>query len=325
MDAVQSVPSGTDYSQLPACGCPPVPGGLRYVRNLYGSANGPGGCAQPVLMGCLSCGGYRVTPCYSRDQRKCPACADRFRRHLTRVAGSVPGGHVYFLTLTAPSFEPHSQWVMRGSRLPEVDQRDGTRPGWADRASCDCWTTEPSMAAWNASAGRRWNHLLTLLGREYGRVDFFRGVEVQKRGALHLHLIVSTDVRLEPRVVQRLALRAGFGCVVDVQRVRMLSRSGQYVTKYLTKAVTDREAVPWVAPVLDQETGEIRTLRTRARYRVYSQSRGWGITLREYRARLREAHERARARAEAANVAPDGTETLIACAGDGDALPPSPG
>lgn len=322
MDAPPSVPSGTDTTQLPSCVCAPGVRGLRYIRHLYGSAGGPGGCAQPMLMGCVSCGGQLVLPCRSRDERKCVPCADRFRRDLARVAGSVPGGHVYLLTLTAPGTGEHSRWVPKGSRLPEVDQRDGTRPGWDVRQACDCWDHGSDLAAWNASAGRRWNHLLTLLGREYGRVDFFRTVEIQKRGALHLHVIVSSDLALNVRVVQALALRVGFGCVVDLQRVRLLSRVGQYISKYVTKGVTGRAEVPWAAPILDAETGEIRTLRTRARYRVYSQSHGWGITLRRYRQDLRERHERARERAAAH---PEGTETLIACAGDGDALPPSPG
>jgi hypothetical protein len=153
-----------------------------------------------------------------------------------------------------------------------------------------------ALADWNPTAGQRWNHLRTLINRR-GRVEFMRVVEVQQRGALHLHVMVWSPVPLDVLAIQRDALAAGFGCVLDLVPLDA-QRHAYYVAKYVTKACDSRDEVPWRTDVLDESTGEIRPMHTDASYRAWSASREWGLTMRVIREALR-----ARAIARAAEVA----------------------
>ena len=150
------------------------------------------------------------------------------------------------------------------------------------------------MGLWNASAGRRWNVLRGALARLYPGAEFFRAVEPQERGALHLHVIWWSPVPLVLRDVQGLAIGAGFGCVIDYEQAAAGdTRQAGYVSKYVTKATDQRGEVPW--DVVDHETGEVEAVKD-ARYRVWSCSRGWGMTMKIIEAGIREA---AQARAAA--------------------------
>jgi hypothetical protein len=182
------------------------------------------------------------------------------------------------LTCTAPGSDAH---------------RDKTLPG---KPWCPCTPFGGvDLAEWNASHSRRWNHLLTLLRREYPGIQFMRGVEVQARGALHDHAIVWTSTGLNVARVRELAIRAGFGHSVDLAPSPPGSkRAGYYVSKYVTKACDSRESVPWAAETVDVHTGEISRGRIHARYRTWSCSRSWGLTMREVRALAQEQAIKAR-------------------------------
>jgi hypothetical protein len=52
-------------------------------------------------------------------------------------------------------------------------------------------------------------------------------------------------------------------------------RHAYYVSKYATKSTDQRGDVPWKTDVLNDRTGEVRRLRTSARYRNWSSSHGW--------------------------------------------------
>jgi hypothetical protein len=180
------------------------------------------------------------------------------------------------LTLTAPGEREHKRFSPGGWR--------------ADRPDCPCRVEH--LGEWNASHSKRWNHLRTLLRREYPDLEFMRGVEVQRRGALHDHVILWSASPIDIVAIQGLALRAGFGCSCDWAPAEPGSRKlAYYISKYVTKACDARDLVPWLA--VDLATGEI--LSDRATYRTWSMSRDWGLTMAQVRAVCAEFAARAAA------------------------------
>jgi hypothetical protein len=172
------------------------------------------------------------------------------------------------------------------------------------------------LGSWNSSAGKRWNGLRGALVRLYPGMEFFRAVEPQERGALHLHVIVWTPMPLVLNDVQALALAAGFGCVIHYREAPAGDTgAAHYVSKYVTKATDQRQDVPW--DVLDQETGEVVAVKD-ARYRTWSSSRGWGMSMRIVEAGIRDA-ARARAAVRESLSAATGlvAEAVLASAGIG--------
>lgn len=85
-------------------------------------------------------------------------------------------------------------------------------------------------------AAQSWHRLSIILGREFGRLHYYRGLELTKAGTAHLHVIVRVDSvsdfwRLRS-LVRRNVVRAGFGRVVQSD----LARSSEAVVRYVTKA-----------------------------------------------------------------------------------------
>jgi hypothetical protein len=140
-------------------------------------------------------------------------------------------------------------------------------------------------------------------------LQFFRGIEVQGRGALHDHAMVWSPVPLRKTAVGLLALAAGFGCQLDlVDCAPGSKRASYYVSKYITKATDSRGVVPWMGEVIDQVdelTGEISFTEGQvdARYRTWSMSREWGLTMAAVKADAAVYAAGKRAEVEAANIA----------------------
>jgi hypothetical protein len=111
-------------------------------------------------------------------------------------------------------------------------------------------------------------------------VQYFRGVEPQRRGALHDHVLLRCrgDVVAMREQVRALAIRHGFGHSLDLRWARQGDEG--YVAKYVTDSVDGRANVEW----LDVETGEVTT---GARCRTWTSTRRWGATMRELRAQQR--------------------------------------
>lgn len=236
-------------------------------------------CENPLLAECEDCGRGERWPCSCHRETRCRPCAARYRRRLVRVAESGcgrPTGYLYFLTLTAPGEHRH------------VNTRTGE---W-----CPCTPDGGvDLAAWNASHSARWNHFRTVLRQGVPELVFIRGVEVQQRGALHDHAIVHSPVPLDVEELRALAMRAGFGHSIDLAPIEPGSRkAAYYISKYVTKACDSRESVPWVAETVDELTGEIRVRPVTARYRTWSSSRQWGLTMAAVRS-ICAAQARARA------------------------------
>ena len=125
-------------------------------------------------------------------------------------------------------------------------------------------------------------------------LQYFRGVEVQARGALHDHAMVWSPVPLSKNRLRAMAIRAGFGHSLDLAPAPPGSKkAAYYVSKYVTKATDAREDVPWwsdsVIDQVDDVTGEIRFTEGQvpARYRTWSMSREWGLTMAAVRADCR--------------------------------------
>lgn len=261
-------------------------------------------CDRPLRWVCRDCGGHGVKACQNRRTDSCSPCAHRYLRRVRRVVehgmetGAAAGWFVYLLTFTAPGYEGHRQWVY-----------DPKGPRGDDRPICGCWRqmTE-GIDVWNGTAARRWDRLNRSLKRLAPHAKFFRAVEPQDgkrradgdgRGALHHHVVLCSPVPLDRVEVQRAALRAGYGCDVDVDHVTDPARASRYVTKYVTKGANGRASVPWRVPRADLETGEVRLVATVPTYRNVSQSQSWGLTVAEVRAALAGAARARRARAAA--------------------------
>jgi hypothetical protein len=191
-------------------------------------------------------------------------------------------GYTYFLTLTAAGTNDHRRW------------RQGK--GGAGRPECDCHDNGMTLGQWNAQESKCWNRLRTALSRLVdGSLTYIGSVEVQERGALHRHVVLNVDRVLLPEEVQAYALAAGYGCVFDLQVINSGQKAAWYISKYVTKSAGARSEVPWVAEVLDQHTGELRTMKTTPTFRTWSAAQSWGFTLKGLREIARvQAQARAR-------------------------------
>jgi hypothetical protein len=226
-------------------------------------------CQKPLRAVCRNkCDHVEFWRC---DSYGCGPCGNLKQRRLARLADNGASLHLasgmngYFLTLTAPGISPHKRWYQ------------GKRP--SSRVDCDCHDNGMPLAIWNTQESACWNRLRTALTREQ-RMIFCGAVETQKRGALHRHVLVFVEDELDVQDLQDLAQAAGYGCVIDVERVRSAGKAARYISKYVTKAATERAEVPWQR--LDPETGEL--VEKGATYRLWSSSRAWGITMKEIRA-----------------------------------------
>lgn len=75
-----------------------------------------------------------------------------------------------------------------------------------------------------------WNHLLTLLKRQWPDLCGLRVFELHKTHGLHVHLITNRYIRVEP--ARNLAIKAGWG---RVHVVRANAEAAKYLAKYLSK------------------------------------------------------------------------------------------
>ena len=184
-----------------------------------------------------------------------------------------PGRWLYFVTLTAPGDGGHC--------LP-------------DGSVCRCTPAAGvDLARWNAGHSACWNRWRTWLRSVVPGVEFIRGIEVQKRGALHDHAIIDSPIPLPlarwKAEMRSRAIDAGYGHSFDVTEIAAGSRKAAfYISKYITKACDQRDSVPWAVDVIDLETGELIRGSGAATYRTWSSSRGWGMTMADARSACRD-------------------------------------
>lgn len=207
-------------------------------------------CASPRLRLDPTTGTVYLMRCNDKRTHRCQPCASRYRRSIARLATegvlravARPGRHLAMLTVTGPGTQAGH------ARLhPRLDSRWVTSAH--ARPVCGCEHEATDVGRWNAAAGDRWNHLRTLIRRELDpTAEYFCATEVQARGWLHKHVLIDSAAPIDPAAVQLLALRAGFGCAVDVQTpTDDALRFARYVVKYVTKSTDGRGDVPWDGP-----------------------------------------------------------------------------
>jgi hypothetical protein len=286
MAAPQSVHDGPDFGRA----------SVRVVGYVSRSVEHGLDCESPLLAVRQHPDGHLESEhwlCSNHRESKCRPCATRYRRRVQAVAAEglgqlrPKGWREFFVTVTAPSESPH---CMKAGCESAPFCRHQLCP-------CTPWDGI-DLAEWNASAGRRWNHLLTLIERHYGtRPAYFRAAEVQDgkrrddgigRGALHHHVLVSVPYAIDKKTLRALAIEAGYGHVVDVQVVSRKSNAmAEYVSKYVAKSADRRSDVPWRQQRVDKTTGEV-TESTDATFRTWSQSKTWGTTMARIRAEMQE-------------------------------------
>ncbi len=214
-------------------------------------------CEHPERLAC-ECGADQVVRCNSTSSDRCEPCGKSYRRRVRLVAihGStrVPGGTTVMITLTAPGNGEH--------RKPNGEV-------------CRCTPAEGvHLPSWNARAGRNWNRYCQAMRRLFGvQLEYFKAAEIQRRGAIHYHVLVRfpVGVKLNQGQLRELAIDHGFGHSIDVQIV-VDERQASYCAKYAAKAVDARSEIPWVTT-----SGEIIT--GNGRFRVWTASRHWGLTM----------------------------------------------
>ena len=77
---------------------------------------------------------------------------------------------------------------------------------------------------------KRWNHLLTLLLREWPNLQGLRVFELHQEHGLHVHLV--TNQFIDVNRARELAMKAGWG---RIHVTRMRSEHAGYLAKYLSK------------------------------------------------------------------------------------------
>lgn len=189
----------------------------------------------------------------------CPCCGPRLRRQRRARAFMGATGKLAMVTLTIDPSDP--RWLAALDARPVRLGRSKVRAPrlTVDRDPDRAYRAELSSryAAW------AWNRLRTYLAREvierddrgravqrYGHRAYFRGLELQRSGMAHLHVLFrvrDTADFLALRSLLRgpeddraagLAVRAGFGLVVDAQ----LARSRGDVARYVSKGTGVSEA-----------------------------------------------------------------------------------
>jgi hypothetical protein len=275
---------------------------MRVVGYVRGSRRDGLPCDRPLSVVCRDCPAVSVISCQNHRASKCGPCSARYGRRVTRLVDDGLNRHmragwdVGMLTITAPGENEHQG----------VNFVGGPRPAGV----CPCTSQLADRGLWNATAGRRWNHLRTLLRREYPGLEFFRAVEFQVRGLIHLHVIVASRMPLDLNLIRSMALTAGFGCSTQWQPMA----NPRYVAKYVTKSLDQAPDAPWAS--VDEHTGEVRSTAC-TRLRTWSSSRSWGLTM-----RMIQDHHRAEA-AKRAAAQRDSYAEPSPLAADGGVLPPS--
>lgn len=256
-------------------------------------------CMQPAQLVCMACGLSVAADCQTSRSAQCEPCGLIYRGRVQRVARVR--GDLLMLTLTAPGTRAHSVRSRSGAWVP-----------------CPCTPAGGiDLARWNAGASVAWSRMLNNGIRRDGHFTFLRGAyfrvaEVQRRGALHFHILVRVvpGEVITPRDVHRLTAMAmdyGFGHRVDLAEIDA-GRGAHYVAKYVAKAANERPGVPWArdkvrtisaAPLPLPERavpnawaahGPWQSERTvtyvsrRATYRTWSSSVDWPNTMQDLRA-----------------------------------------
>jgi hypothetical protein len=272
-----------------------------------------GTCECPFFLTCL-CGHRIVSRCNRAARSRCGPCSETYRRRVRRVFESGftdrPTDRILLVTITAPG-----------------DREHFTKNG----EPCRCTPPDGiNIAEFNALASKGFNRWMQDMRRQYGGIQYGRAAEIQDgkrrkdgdgRGALHFHVLIRADRpdqilrdfrAKDPDCPMRIMVEHhGFGHALDVQIVAV-STAG-YCAKYVSKSADEREEMPW----LDLVTGEL--VHGNGRYRTWTASREWGLTMKAIRA-AQAAWVRERLASEGDGPGGEPKAAARAGAAEGDAL-----
>ena len=251
-------------------------------------------CSFPNILRCSSCEAFKAVACNTSNADRCQSCALKYVGRVSQVArsGVRVGVEGLFLTLTAPGETEH--FLPNGKACPCTPPAVGGVPA-------------TDFAEWNMSLSKRWNHFLKDLSRLGGfdlfddagnRIQgliYFRAVEVQKRGVLHLHVLLkhrlNRPLSLGLSLVRELAIKHGFGHSVDLQRLD--AGHASYVAKYASKSASNsRRSVIWAKEkevnkiVVSESTGEVFSFTVIKEipcptFRTWTKSRLFGLSMKQ--------------------------------------------
>jgi hypothetical protein len=92
-----------------------------------------------------------------------------------------------------------------------------------------------------------WQEFVRLMRKRYPAFDYVAVVEVQQRGAHHVHfLAIGPTGRVDMEFMRSCAIQAGYGPRIQLQSAQRRHRAGvygavRYLTKYITKSLTSFE------------------------------------------------------------------------------------
>ncbi|MGO1737306.1 MAG: replication initiator [Leucobacter sp.] len=215
------------------------------VDELIAAAGASLPCSQPITIVNEFDESMEVR-CGTRRRSMCPSCAALYAGDAKKLlrSGAVevePGAVIVMLTLTAPSFGK----IHRAANTAVSPRLASTaQEAWSVRAArskCSCGSAHDAtsvlvgtavdpdsygfaeQADWNASAGRLWNRTATKMGRAFeldGRLQYAGTAEMQKRGAVHFHLLL----RLPLRSIGGLRLRRDSSGRIRAREVEKVAR-----------------------------------------------------------------------------------------------------
>lgn len=285
-------------------------------------------CVAPNMMWCTKagCGELITIRCRSTVESVCAPCEAVYRSRVRTVVRlpllvAKPGSTI-LLTLTAPGTQrhcvEHSYKGDDGKVRPSVRCYKGAVEEHA-HTECPCsknsFLYPGDLPLWNESLGRRWNDFMTDLRRSvpgFEDVQFFRALEPQERGALHVHAILRLKrvARMTDEInnlILQLAMHHGFGHEVDIRKIGSgsldLVQAARYVAKYVSKTYgfsvpmperKDCDCLPWDesqtaekpddfnhhgTPMWREKACDHPRVQKKLPFRIWTTSRRWGMSL----------------------------------------------
>jgi len=164
------------------------------------------------------------------------------------------------------------QW--RKKAAAELVIRVGLERAWArgERVRLMTLTDGPAGAMTVSDFYTAWNRLRMRLKKAGLLREFAAVLEVQKRGALHLH-VLQTGKFIEKNRLKGFARSAGFGRCTDIREIKSDAGEGALSSaSYSAKQM---------AGYLSKQNAEQLAAKTNKRRRPLRVSRGWGLSLTE--------------------------------------------
>lgn len=187
--------------------------------------------------------------CWSMDYAVCPSCAglnSLYVKKLMSAGLNESNSHYFFVTLTAPSFgkvhvSPHSPSdALKPCPCGNVHEYDSALSGVALDGSRYRYR---DAVEWNNNSGKLFRRSMDRLNRVLPDVEFAAIREFQKRGAIHLHVLIrvpdSVDAQEAFSKLKKLKNyhygKFAWGKKVDVKL--LAAHDGETMVRYLSKVV----------------------------------------------------------------------------------------